>query len=219
MKKFFLFILIVESTFAFAQFTPPDYKKIKKNITNNQSNLFYPKLMERYLQGDTSLTDNECHHLYYGFTLQPEYQPYNNNDTELYQFLKEKPELNDEECLEAIRLSKEVLKENPFKFKALNTLMYCYDLLDSMELVNKCQWQMRAMAIAIIQSGNGLEPKTAFHVNEVGHEYFLLTLYELFPDGQELITLQKRHYDVLKLDENDYKIEKLYFNIDAFYNK
>ncbi len=209
----------MSSLTAFCQLYPPDYKKIKKNISNKESHLYYPKLLERYWAGDSTMTDEECQHLYYGFTLQDNYHPYSVEDKELNEYLKSKPGLNDSECQEAIVLAKKVLKENPFNVGAINALIYCYEQLDSMALVNKGDQQLRIIAVAIIKSGNGKSAKEAFHVIEVSHEYYLLSLFELFPEGQSLVAEKRSHFDIIQVSENKYGLKEIYFNIDAFYDK
>lgn len=219
MKKTLLLLVFMGAILAFGQITPPNYKKIEKAVADKNSELYYPKLLERYQTGDTTFTTEELQHLYYGFVFQKNYHPYENEDSKLKEYLKGKEGLNDEECLEVIKMAKEVLKKNPFKVSAINTLSYCYDQLDSMDLVKNCDNKTRAIALAIISSGNGMGADKAFFVNEIGHEYFILSLYGLFPEGQSLETKKKAHYDVLNIAENEYGLKKLYFNIDSFYGK
>lgn len=219
MKKTLLLLVFMGALLAFGQITPPNYKKIEKNIADKHSELYYPKLLERYQNSDTTFTVEELQHLYYGFVFQKNYHPYADEDSKLKKYLKEKDGLNDEECLEAIKMAKEVLVENPFKVSALNTMAYCYEQLDSMDLVQACVQKTRIIALAITSSGNGMDADKAFFVNEIGHEYFILTVYGLFPEGQSLETKKKAHYDVLNIAENEYGLKKLYFNIDSFYGK
>ncbi|MBQ2395013.1 MAG: DUF4919 domain-containing protein, partial [Alistipes sp.] len=58
---------------SFAQ--TPDNDRIKAEIENPQSQYFYPNLMARYELGDTTLTLDEFHYLYYGFAYSPKYNP------------------------------------------------------------------------------------------------------------------------------------------------
>lgn len=219
MKKVILLLVFMGSLLAFGQINPPNYKKIKKAISNKKSELYYPVLMERYLQGDSTFTPNELECLYYGFVFQKNYQPYSTIDAELRDYLKSKPTLNDEECKLALEMAKKVLEKNPFRTSAINTVIYCYDQLDSMELIHKYNQMLRMTAIAIINSGNGKSAETAFYVNEVSHEYLLTSLFDLLPKGQSLESKNKHVYDKLELHENQYGLDVLYFNIDAFYRK
>jgi hypothetical protein len=54
----------------------PNYKKIKKSIQKKSSEFYYPVLMERFKNGDSTMTIDEKRHLYYGFTFEDSYSPY-----------------------------------------------------------------------------------------------------------------------------------------------
>lgn len=218
MKKLLLILICCMGVMlCHGQFTRPDYNAIKKAISNPRSEFYYPRLLERYYAGDTTFTTKESHYLYYGYVFQKEYDPYDMSDLELRKHLRELPSVSDDDCRELIAMAQEVLKKNPFKVSAFRTILYCCDQLDSTELATKCSWMQRTFAIAIIESGNGKEPSSAFYVNEVEHEYFLLSLFDLTPGGeQNLQVIGNERYDVLKIDKNDYNIEKLYFNLKSF---
>lgn len=219
MRKVILLLAFMGTLLAFGQINPPNYKKIKKAISDKKSEFYYPVLLERYLQGDSTFTPNELECLYYGFIFQKNYQPYSTIDNELRDYLKSKPTLSDDECREALAMAKQILKENPFRTSAINTIIYCYDQLDSMDMVNRYNQMFRMTAIAIINSGNGKSMETAFHVNEVSHEYLLASLFNLVPKGQYLEHKGKHVYDKMELQENQYGLEAIYFNIDSFYAK
>lgn len=218
MKKIVLsFLFIITAVHTFSQFLQPNFKTIKKNIANKESSFYYPSLMERYLKGDSTLTDEECHHLYYGFTFQKNYHPYESEDEALMKYLREKPGLNDKECEKSIEYAQEALAKNPFNVTALNTLSYCYDQLDNIADMEKCSQQIRTIAVAIIRSGNGKSEQTAFYVNEISHEYFLLALFGLSHKKQSFSKIKKSYYDILEISDNDYGLTKLYFNTDTFF--
>ena len=218
MKKiWFCLICCMGVTLCHGQFTRPNYDAIKKAVKDPKSQYYYPKLLERYYAGDTTFTLMESHHLYYGYVFQKEYNPYDMSDVELKKYLRSLPSLSDDDCRKVIAMAQEILQKNPFKVSAFRTILYCCDQLDSTELATKCSWMQRNFAIAIVELGNGKEPSTAFYVNEIEHEYFLLSLFDLTPGGeQNLEVIDNERYDVLKIDENDYNIDKLYFNLKSF---
>ena len=126
------------------------------------------------------------------------------------------PSIGDNDCRTLIKMAQEVLEKNPFKVSAFRVIQYCCDQLDSAELAYKYAIQQRIFALALIESGNGMNPSTAFYVNEVEHEYFLLSLYDLTPGSQSLAIINDEKYDILEVDKNDYGLEKLYFNLKSF---
>ena len=201
---------------AVGQFTRPDYKAIRKAVTNPKSEYYYPKLLERYKNGDSTFTKMEQHYLYYGYTCQNEYNPYDVSDVDMKKYLHSVPSLGDDDCRKLIGMAQEVLEKNPFKVSAFRVIFYCCEQLDSTELANKYAHMQRNFALAIIESGNGKTPATAFYVNEVEHEYFLLSLFDLSPGSQSLESFKGEPFDVLEVDENDYGLKKLYFNISSF---
>ncbi len=54
-----------------------NYRSIRQNIANPASNFYYPKLWERFLQGDSTFTQEESRHLYYGYVFHKNYLPFN----------------------------------------------------------------------------------------------------------------------------------------------
>ena len=70
-------LLLLQTGFAqLNNFTRPDFKTIEAAIKDKNSPLFYSKLMERYKNNDTTLTNEEYRYLYYGYSFQTEYSPY-----------------------------------------------------------------------------------------------------------------------------------------------
>src|SRR5690242_4415478 len=83
MKKIILLFFLVESIAGFSQnhkWESPDYKKIEKDIADKESNLYYPKLLDRYLRSDTTMTLEEKRYVYYGYTFQSGYSPYGSSN-------------------------------------------------------------------------------------------------------------------------------------------
>lgn len=216
MKKISLIVLFLGCMLAHAQFLRPDYPAIQKAISDPKSEFYYPTLLERYRACDTTLTAQQRLHLYYGFVFQKEYDPYDHSDTEMKKMLHALPSIGDNDCRTLIKMAQEVLEKNPFKVSAFRVIQYCCDQLDSAELAYKYAIQQHIFALALIESGNGMNPSTAFYVNEVEHEYFLLSLYDLTPGSQSLAIINDEKYDILEVDKNDYGLEKLYFNLKSF---
>ena len=59
MKNLIIVLFLTYSFNSFCQseqFDPPNYTNIKKAITQNDSNLYYDSLFDRYLAGDSTMT-------------------------------------------------------------------------------------------------------------------------------------------------------------------
>src|SRR5689334_1120719 len=60
---------------------PVNYDSVKAAVTNAEKDTYYPKLLKRFNQFDTSLTLNDYRLLYYGFAFDGGYAPYQDNGT------------------------------------------------------------------------------------------------------------------------------------------
>ena len=214
-----LFIIILSSASVFSQnfnTEKPDYKEIEKEISNENSDFYYPKLMQKYLDSDTTMTLDEKRDLYYGYSFQKKYSPYgfsNFNDSVKTLFQKDK--LNENELITLIKFSDSILVENPFDLRALNHKAYAFKKLENRIDYDKTINQMRIIFSALISSGDGLTKETAYYVISVSHEYDLLNILGFeFGDSQSLI----EHYDYLKLAKNSNKIKGLYFDVSPCLN-
>ena len=67
---FSLFLLPAAGLFAQNDFIHVDYEQIGQAISDSNSVYYYPRLLELYKSGDTTLTTLDYFHLYYGATLQ-----------------------------------------------------------------------------------------------------------------------------------------------------
>lgn len=197
-------------------FVAPNYKTIEANIKNNTSNMYYPKLMKRFLNSDTTLTLEEKRHLYYGFVFQDNYSPYRISEhLNKAKVLKSKANLTEKDYAELIKLYDKALEENPFDTNALYEKMHTLfttKRTDKLKEVNK-QYVMIVETVA--NSGTGLTKETAFHVIEVAHEYALMRVFNLQRNQQQLID----HYDYLEFKPNTHGIKGFYFDISQSLNK
>lgn len=70
-----------------------------------------------------------------------------------------------------------------------------------------------------MSSGDGKTPKTAFIVAKITDEYSILNALRLKFKGQALISMKKKLYDLMNVAQNEYGIDKLYFDINLFFGK
>ena len=71
----------------------------------------------------------------------------------------------------------------------------------------------------IMSSGDGKTEKTAFIVVKVLDEYSILNALRLQFKRQALTSKKKKYYDLMNVAQNEYGIEKLYFDINLFFGK
>lgn len=214
MKKLLLLLVLMSSNISMAQeqgFTKPDYNGIRKAIQQPNTPLFYKRLMERFHEGDSSMTLQQKRHLYYGFIHQTHYRPYHRSEygDSLRQAVKTIKELIPLQN-KILKYTDAMLQENPFDLQAITYQMNLLDVLGKTQTLNKRRAQMHIIFDAIVSTGDGKSKETAYYVIFTAHEYALLSALGYDFGGLQRLT---RPCDYLQLAENDEGITGLYFNI------
>ena len=218
-KQLLILVFLLGSYLAFSQnieTEKPDYKKIEKEIAKKKSEFFYPKLMKKYMNSDSTMTLEEKRYLYYGYSFQDTYSPYGHSDfSDTLREVLQKEQHTDEELNRIIELSDSILVDNPFDLRVINYQLYALDKLEKKIEFDKKINQMRIVVDALLSSGDGLKKKTAFYVIYTSHEYDLLNIlgYE-FGGEQSLID----HFDYLKVAKNSQDIKGFYFDVSPCLN-
>lgn len=214
-KQLLTILFLLSTGFLFSQENiskAPDYISIKKKISDKNSNLYYPALLKKLAVNDTLITDDEYQHLYYGYTLQPEYNPYGqtSEEEEIIKYYKAE-KLEEKDYDKFIKLANQSLKEFPLDLRLMNYLAYIYHLKGDNVTAKKISTNFHGIFNAILSSGDGLKCETGIHVISVGHEYVLLNLFQLENVSQSLIG----DCDFLAFEKDKYKVPGLYFNISV----
>lgn len=165
----------------------PDFTLIEKNISNKNSKLYYPKLLARLKANDTLITEDEYHHLYYGYALQKEYNPYKltakHRDVLNKEYAVFNAGINDPTAIQnGITLLKETLNEFPLDITAMTYLSALYNLSNQKEKQLKISKNIIGILDAIIASGDGLSCDTAFKTIYETHEYMFFNLLQMQHD-------------------------------------
>lgn len=206
-KSIYVLLLACISISVQSQRLHIDYSEIKKQISEPESEYFYPTLLERYNQFDSTLTTYEYALIYYGFSFQDDY--IKNKPDE--KFMKEAAETDSYE--EVIEECLKILKKNPVSLDANNEIGYAlFKQGKPDEEWQKYQKRYRAFRKVIASSGNGLTPETAFKVIYPTDEYNMLFSYFEIPQvySQALVGL----CDYYSIDASAYyQAEGIYFDI------
>ena len=147
-----------------------DFKAILEKTKDKTNDLYYQKLLIRFLNNDSSLSRAETLALMIGYTEQRQYKPYKDMGTE--QEIYDMNEAGDYEG--ALDQSKTYLQTHPLSLRILKERSYSYHQLrkkDSaqyfMDLVDKVMG-------AMIYSGKGKTPETAiFSLGLIDGEHFI----------------------------------------------
>lgn len=188
-----------------------DFDKIEKNIKKS-GNLQYKSLLKRYHNLDTTLTQEELRHLYYGEVFQKSYSPYGSATKE--KIFNEK--YKNESFEEAISIGKELLKEGGVNIRLLFRLAVAYAAQDQMNKARPLAILYFNLINVIYESGDGKSIETAFVVTKVADEYDLLYEMGLRMTMQSLVgvtDVMTVDLESQELEEGEEAIEKVYFNV------
>ena len=202
------------ATLGFAQrqpTVPPNYNSLQRIITDEKSDCYYPKLMQRYMANDTTMTMEQVRSLYYGYTLQKEYKPYYHNakDSLLFTYAR-KVNKTIADCDTIIRLARQSLDVFPLDLYKLNQLAYAYHQTGRNDLAHLYSLKAKQIETAIFSTGNGRMQMTAWHVISVSDEYELIYLLGLFPVDQRFVY---SNCDFITVAKNRLGVKGFYFNI------
>jgi hypothetical protein len=194
---------------------PPNYDLIEKEIKKTDSDFYYPKLMQRYRDNDTTLTHEEYRHLYYGYLFNDSYEPYWLCDCiDTLAPIYSKAEWTPQDCDTIIKYGKMCCDDFPFDLRQINMIAYAYHIKGHEDEAILWSYKVHNIIGTIFSTGNGEKPKKAWHVISTSHEYEIIKSFGLFPAGQALI---KGNYDLINISPNQYGVTKFYFNIEKLF--
>ncbi len=217
MKNRFIILLISILLFIPAlkaeekDFKVPDLKEIYKNIRNYNSHLYYPSLIKRFLNNDTTFTANELTHLYLGYSFQEGYNPYLvKKHPEAIMQLYSQPTHTIEQCDTIINYAKQLLDNFPFDLRQMHLLAYAYKVKG--DTINAQIWttKVRQLLETIRSTGDGKSPETAWYVINSTHEYDVINSIGYNADKYIFV---EPFYDFIEIGENPDKTEGFYFNV------
>lgn len=204
-------------------FLTPDFNFLKKVVNDPNSDFHYPKLLNRFIAVDTTLSIEELHCLYYGSALQDNYSPYGNDNSDdvskALDILKlDNP--SEKQLKKALKYLNKAIENNPMDIDLYNYRHFVEVQLHGRESAqaDADEFHFIALVSVIFYSGDGKDYPTAFYVVSPSHEYAFLGYNGLRCTGQSLNYNRGKKYDVLSIADNEYGIESLYFNIDVCLN-
>ncbi len=170
--KRIIVILLTLFAVASASAKTPNNDLIFANISNVDSPLYYPNLMLRYKEGKP-MSEDEYHHLYYGFAFQAEYKPLEVNPSMsrvqeiMARISIDTPSVHDIDELIAAGIA--AMEADPFSPTLLNILVYAYGA--SGDRVRELAYSdhLNGILKCIEQSGDGLKEKSPMHIIMFAH--------------------------------------------------
>lgn len=194
---------------------PPDYKRIKKEINDKNSEYYYPELLRRFEAADTTLTVEQLRYFYYGAATLPNYDPYNKGKTNELNAVLSTDSLTLEHWEQAAEIIEEQLKTTPthLRFHLYKEIVNINLYGDNSQEAIDAFRQVDMILQAITSTGDGRSEETAFYVTCTTDEYGMMDVLGLQLKSQSLIEKHGQSYDLMEWQDNPYGIEAFYFNI------
>lgn len=145
---------------------------IKQNVQNENSNLFYEKLIYKFKFDPTSMSDDEVKNLYYG----KNFSKYKTSffDTDYLDFTKSFARGS---MKKAIFYGEKYLEKDPTNSEVLTYMEIAFNKKDR-ESKKHILYSLQAKTLlnCILKSGDGKTKETAIKVNSVGEEYLIANI-------------------------------------------
>jgi len=135
-----------------------DYERILSQTNDTSSNLNYDKLIQRFEDNDTTLTDFEVLALLIGFTDNEYFKPYDYLTTEREIYSHN----GNGKYEKALSMCDSFLVKVPVSQQALIEKSYSHHKLGQADSAQYYMWKFRRIMGAMAQSGDGFKPETAF---------------------------------------------------------
>ena len=170
--KRIIIILTALAAMVSASAKTPNNDLIFANISNVDSPLYYPNIMLRYKEGKP-MTEDEYHHLYYGYAFQPEYKPLEANASMnrvqeiMARISIDTPSVHDIDELIAAGIA--AMESDPFSPTLLNILVYAYGASGDKVRELAYSEHLNGILKCIEQSGDGLKEKSPMHIIMFAH--------------------------------------------------
>lgn len=198
-----------------AELGAPDMQAIARESVDETSPRYYPTLLRRFMENDTTMSATDFQYFYYGTLFQEDYDPYREAPnkallTELMPiYAKEKRTRSDREKMLAYAL--QVLDDNPVDLRQLTNRIYVYEQNKKYDLAKIWQYKLNHLLLVIAASGTGVDPEHAFVVVYPQHEYDFLSLSKHTATGNRF---EPPYYDYIEVTSPDSRGPKgYYFNI------
>ncbi|UIR55035.1 DUF4919 domain-containing protein [Sphingobacterium sp. SRCM116780] len=182
----------------------PVYADIKKVISDNQSDNHYPKLLKRFLEMDSTLTEEQYYVIYYGQCLQDNYNPLSKGNESIQKLAQKVTAENYTDFKTAYLKTKD---QYPLDLRSLqNAYILAYKFQDD-AFVRKLQVPLIGLIKVIASSGDGKSPDQGFHIMNESDEYVFCNLLNL----HILEKSQVGEFDFIQLSKNERFGKIIYF--------
>jgi len=207
----------MDSSASSSYYMAPPYARIHELIDDSGSEFYYPSLVKRFAQADTTMSFDQLYCFYYGSVFQKWYSPYDHSDEEEDALeLLNQDQLSKKDAKKVIKWMNKAIKEVPTHLR-----LYLYRWVAEGVLYGRDSKQAQddsfrysVLLDMISASGDGTSEESAFYVTMTQHSYELMNAYGFTPLNQSLQVYKGQSYDVFSVEDNEYGIDQLFFNVN-----
>jgi hypothetical protein len=201
-----------------AQVRVPDDDDILARTIDQNSPWYYPELMMRYVVGDTTLTAEDYHYLYYGYAFDVNYRPLDNipDNTEVLELLAgvgtEGATRSQAQML--LEAAKGVMLVDPFSPSNINVMTFAYGILGDTINERISADRFNKIISTIESSGTGLRENSPMHVLRHEHVNDLL-----LAKGVHIVnrTVRSTKVEYVQVQRNGRNAKGYFFNFERIY--
>ncbi len=198
----------------FKYLSQDNMKEMNKLCKNKDSKYYYSTLLTKFETDNNELSADEYFMLYYGSSLQKNYNPYQITELKMalfsYYTLKQTAEI--------IRIATDLINQNIIFIDLYLYLANAYLDIKDYKLYEKYISIYYGLIIAISYSGTGNTATSPLIVTSVADQYSWLA-YKGYKTIKPKILKNKKHtYDVFLTEDFNKQQQQIFFNIDKFYS-
>jgi len=212
MKLLFLLFGLFTTSLTFAQvhWQKPQYDEIKKVIAAENSENNYNKLLKRFNDLDTTLSDEHYFVLYYGQYFQDNYSPAGRGNNLISKMARSVNDKTYQIFKDSLFATKHLY---PFDLRALSAGSALAHKFADNEFAAKLDKQFIGILKAIFSTGDGKSLETALHILNVSDEYVICDVLNVSVTGQRTV----KNCDLLTTENNTVFDKGIYFNIEKIF--
>ncbi len=186
-----------------------DFQQLLAHSQDSNSSLYYPKLLRRFNQNDSTLTDTEVLALQIGYTAKAAYLPFKtvHEEGSIKQLVAQ------EKYEQALKVCDKLLRKNPLNLTALmgKSLIYWKFGQDSLDYYRHKQLKLVS---AVLASGDGTAEQPFFVLSPLdGQSLIVQVLGGSVGSMGSSIDANDYYLDMLEFKKAGREPQMLYFNI------
>jgi hypothetical protein len=218
-RVFFAFVAlsIVRCQLSVAQVPVED--DVVAQTLNTDGEYFYPRMMERYMAGDSTLTARHYHYLYFGYAYTDAYDAHKELPglavmSDIFRAAGDNPTHAD--ALILIEAGRQNMQVDPFSPSNINMMTWAYEAAgDTLNAVLSAD-RFRKIVGAIEGSGSGLRENSPWHILRFSHAEDVVAA-----KGFKVVNRQVRKMDIeyLQLAPNRERIKGYFIDFSRVYSR